>query len=231
MPGGEHQRFAELAFDDFRRMATDDSLSRYEKIGFPDEYREGAERAIFDDIAAKLPALSGRGRVVLDIGPGCSELPVMIRDACRNGGNRLVLVDSPEMLDHHPDEPGIEKFAGRFPDCPHLFDRYAGQIDAILAYSVLQYVLPDASVFTFVDLAMELLAPGGALLVGDLPNASQRRRFLASAAGRRHHREYSGEDEDPEVTFNTVQIGQIDDSVVLALVARARAAGCHGYLL
>jgi len=50
-----------LTFDDFRRLATDATLSPYEKIGFPDEYREGYEAAIFADIVAKLAPLDRRG--------------------------------------------------------------------------------------------------------------------------------------------------------------------------
>jgi hypothetical protein len=48
----DSERFAGLTFEDFRRMATDDSLTASERVGFPDEYREGAEQAIFEDIVA-----------------------------------------------------------------------------------------------------------------------------------------------------------------------------------
>ena len=74
MESENYKRFASLTFNDFRRMAEDDSLSIYEKIGFPNSYREGKEELIFDDIEAKLPSLSGRDKIVLDIdaqsGPG-----------------------------------------------------------------------------------------------------------------------------------------------------------------
>ncbi|HEX8355321.1 MAG TPA: hypothetical protein VF611_20615, partial [Pyrinomonadaceae bacterium] len=83
MKTDDYKRFADLTFDDFRRMAGDDALSPYERIGFPDSYREGKEEAIFEDIAAKLPALGGRGKVVLDVGPGCSGLPLMLVELCR----------------------------------------------------------------------------------------------------------------------------------------------------
>jgi hypothetical protein len=33
------QGLSDIGFDDFRSMAPDDSLSHYQKIGFPDEYR------------------------------------------------------------------------------------------------------------------------------------------------------------------------------------------------
>jgi hypothetical protein len=225
-------RFADLTFDDFRRLATDESLSRYERIGFPDDYREGFEEAIFADLLAKLPVLrDGRERVILDIGPGCSDLPAMIRGQCARQGHTLLVIDSEEMLAHHPDEPHVRKFAGRFPDAPELLDEYRGRVDAIIAYSVLHYVFPDASVHAFLDAAMELLAHEGSMLVGDIPNVSKRRRFFSAPAGQQFHREFTGSDEPPDVRFNEPEPGLIDDAVVLGLVSRARASGFDAYVV
>jgi cyclopropane fatty-acyl-phospholipid synthase-like methyltransferase len=227
----DDRRFAELTFEDFRRLATDESLSRYEKIGFPDDYREGFETAIFADITAKLEPLHRRDQIVLDIGPGCSELPALLRSHCEQHEHTLLLVDSAEMLAHHPEGPGVRKFSARFPDCPELMDEFAGRVDAIVAYSVLHYVFPDASVHTFLDRALELLAHGGQMLIGDIPNVSKRHRFFSSPAGQAFHREFTGSDDPPEVAFNEVATGRIDDSVLLGLVARARAAGCDAYVV
>jgi hypothetical protein len=231
--GRDHdRRFAELTFDDFRRLATDSALSPYEKIGFPDEYRAGHEEAIFADIVSKLaPLAEGREQVVLDIGPGCSELPAMVRERCERQGHTLLLVDSEEMLAHHADGPRLRKFTGPFPQAPGLLEEFEGRVDAILAYSVLHYVFPDASVHAFLDSAMSLLAHGGHLLIGDIPNVSKRRRFFASPAGRDYHRAFTGSDEPPEVTFNAVEPGRIDDAVLLGLMARARAAGFDAHLV
>ena len=55
----EYKRFERLTFDDFRRMAADESLSRYEKIGFPNAYREGKEEAIWRDIEQRMAAIQG----------------------------------------------------------------------------------------------------------------------------------------------------------------------------
>ncbi|MGA8895738.1 MAG: hypothetical protein WB539_10560, partial [Planktothrix agardhii] len=85
-----YQRFAELKFEDFRKMATDNSLSIYEKIGFPNTYREGKENLIFTDIVNKLDLLQSREKTVLDIGPGCSELPLMLIELCRRNGHKLI---------------------------------------------------------------------------------------------------------------------------------------------
>jgi SAM-dependent methyltransferase len=231
MARADDRRFAELTFDDFRRLATDASLSPYEKIGFPDDYRRGYEPAIFADLRAKLPPLDERERVVLDIGPGCSELPGLLRELCERQGHALLLIDSEEMLAHHPDGGRVRKFAGRFPDSPELLGEWAGRVDAIVAYSVLHYVFPDGSVHGFLDRALELLAPGGHLLIGDIPNVSKRRRFFSSAAGREYHRAFTGSDDPPEVAWGAVEPGRIDDAVLMGLMARARAAGFDAHLV
>jgi cyclopropane fatty-acyl-phospholipid synthase-like methyltransferase len=228
----DDRRFADLTFDDFRRMASDETLSDHEKVGFPDAYRAGREQAILADLRAKLPALDAHGAVVIDLGAGCGELAGLLRAHCAAHGHALTFVDSPEMLAHHADGPDLTKVAGRFPhECEELLERQAGSVDALVAYSVLQYAFADASPFAFLDAALALLAPGGRLLLGDLPNASMRKRFLASAAGAAHHRAYSGRDEDPHVDFNALDAGQLDDGALVGLLLRARAAGFHAWLV
>jgi 2-polyprenyl-3-methyl-5-hydroxy-6-metoxy-1,4-benzoquinol methylase len=225
-------RFANLTFEDFRKRAQDPSLSRYEKIGFPNEYRNGFEPLIFEDIRRKLATLESDRKTVADIGPGCSELPLMLADLSRLRGHQLTLIDSSEMLAHLPDAPFIQKFAGPFPTaCKALLETQAGTFDAVLAYSVLHYVMPGADVFAFLDGALALLAPGGALLMGDVPNASMRKRFFASDSGKRFHHRFMESRSDPLVEFNVLEPGQIDDSVMLSLLMRARGAGFQAYIV
>lgn len=226
-----HERFADLTFESFRALALDERLSEHERIGFPDAYREGSEAAIFADVRAKLPALDAHGKLVVDVGPGCAGLPRMLRSLARERDHRLVFIDSQEMLDHHEPGPELRSVAARFPDCEDLVDELRGTVDAVLVYSVLQYALTDVSPFDFVDACLELLAPGGRLLIGDLPNASMRKRFLASDAGAEHHRAYTGGEERPDVAFNRLERGQLDDGLALGLLARARAAGFHAWIV
>jgi hypothetical protein len=206
MPRPPDARFVKVpTFDEFRQMAADDRLSQYEKIGLPDDYREGFEKQIAEDIFAKLPALGERERVVLDIGAGCSDLARLIRGHCEERGHTLLLVDSAEMLAHHPDGGNVRKYAAEFPNCPELLEEYAGRVDAIIAH-------------------------GGRMLIGDIPNLSKRGRFFASPRGQEFHRAFMGTDEDPPKVPSGVPVpGMIDDSVLLGLEARARAAGCDAY--
>ncbi len=226
-----YTRFTNIGFDDFRAMARDSALSKYEKIGFPDNYREGKETAIFEDICTKLPALQEKNSRVVDIGSGCSELPLLLMRRAEQNGQRLILIDSEEMHMHIPSSPAAQKLAACFPDCPALFEEYRGKIDAILTYSVLQYVFAEGNVFTFLDQSLSLLAPQGRMLIGDIPNVSMRKRFFASDAGKKLHREFTGRDEDPQVSFNSIEHETIDDSVVLGLAARARAQGFHTFIV
>ncbi|ODG99003.1 methyltransferase type 12 [Nostoc sp. KVJ20] len=227
----DYNRFANLSFGDFRKMAKDDSLSCYEKIGFPNSYRQGKEHFIFEDIISKLPLLYTQNKVVLDIGPGCSELPLMLIDLCRKNEHTLILIDSDEMLSHLPNEPFIKKIIGYYPDCNDLFNKYRGKVDVILTYSVLHYIFVESNIWNFLDSSLELMSDGGEMLIGDIPNISKRKRFFSSQNGIKFHQNFTGKEELPEVSFNKIEHHLIDDSVILALVTRARNQGFDTYIL
>jgi hypothetical protein len=222
----------DLDYEGFRALARNPHLSANEKIGFPDTYRDGFEDAIWSDILGKLPRLvQGEGLTVVDIGPGCAGLPRRLVQLCRQRGHTLVLVDSPEMLDLLPDVDGVtRKCAGLFPANLDQVLAEAGPADAVLCYSVLHYIYVDSNLFDFVDALMALLAPGGRALVGDIPNASKRRRFFASQAGQAFHRAFTGSDQPMPVRFNEPVRGKIDDAVLLGVMARAQAGGCDAWL-
>ncbi len=225
-------RFAPLDFEAFRRLAGEAGLSRHAKVGFPDSYRDGKEAAIFADMRAKLPSLQKRGCHVLEIGPGCSALPVMLADLCAQQHGRLILVDSAEMLALLPDAPQVQKVPGAFPEAlASQMDSLRGQIDTIVAYSVIQYVFAEGSLWRFLDRCFALLADGGEILLGDIPNTTMRQRFFASAAGEASHRAYTGTLDKPTLRFNVPEPDQIDDSVVLGVLMRARAHGFHAWVL
>lgn len=222
----------EVSFDDFRSLARNASLTAYEKIGFPNSYREGKEELIFQDITRKLPNLNKQEQVILDIGPGCSGPAFMLIELCRRQGHKVILVDSEEMLHHLPNEPFVDKVSGRYPDqCEELLAKNRGKIDAIICYSVLHYIFAEANLFDFLDKSLALLADGGQLLLGDIPNVSKRKRFFSSPAGIRFHQAFTGTTEIPKVDFNSIDESKVDDSVLLSLLLRARNAGYDAYLL
>ena len=232
MSNDDLDRFKDLTFERFRRLALDETLSPHEKVGFPDSYREGIEPAIFADILGKLPNLERTGELIADIGPGCSGLPRMLIDICRRQSHTLFLIDSEEMLRLLPDEPFVIKIPAYYPrECGWLFSKHSEQFGAILSYSVLQYVYVEHNVFDFVDRSLSLLRHGGEMLIGDIPNVSKRKRFFSSPAGIECHHRFTGTTEDPDVRFNCPEAGDIDDAVIAALLLRCRSAGFDSYVL
>lgn len=226
-----YRRFSNLGFNDFRRMASDKDLSKYEKIGFPDEFREGFEQHIFEDILQKLPCLSQNNKHILDIGPGCSDLPKLLIDLCQNNHHQLFLIDNEEMLALLPDSGQLHKEAAYYPNCPALMKSLHGKVDAIICYSVFHYLFVESNIFDFLDRSLELLAPGGRMLIGDIPNASKRKRFLSSDTGKSFHKCFMQTEEDPVIMYNTIEPRSIDDGVVLGLLIRARNAGFDAYIM
>ncbi|HEX7705714.1 MAG TPA: SAM-dependent methyltransferase [Thermoanaerobaculia bacterium] len=225
-------RFKNLDFEGFKALARDESLEPYERVGFPGSTRAGKEALILRDLESKLTNLHLERQVVIDIGSGCSELTNLLIRHCEARHHHLILIDSAEMLEHLPVTAGVTRLPARFPrDCKHLLEQFTRQVDVILTYSVIQYVFAEANLYEFVDSAASLLRDGGQLLIGDIPNSSMRKRFLATANGLAFHRQYMNTSDPPDIHFNTLEPREIDDAVMLSLVMRYRAAGFDAFLL
>ena len=227
----QSHRFNNLGFADFQTMAKRPDLDKYEKIGFPTSYRQGHEQAIFDDILSKCSQLAATNKKVLDIGSGCSDLPLILMEHCAQKSHQLIFLDSQEMLDLLPNSIHIRKVAGYYPECPELIEELQNQMDCIVVYSVAQYIFSEGNFWKFIDTSLSLLKPGGQMLIGDIPNASKRKRFFSSDAGRQHHKDYTQTDTNPPLTYNVVEEGQIDDSVVVSVLMRCRNQGFDAYVL
>ena len=222
-------KFENITYDDFRTMSGNDSLTPHEKIGFPNSYRAGKSKAILQDICAKTTALTSFNKTIADIGCGCGDLTLTLIEHCKKRQHHLLLFDSNEVLSQLPDAPHITKIDGRFPQ-ESKYDSHP-KCDAVIAYSMLHYVYAETCVFTFLDYALNMLARGGSLLLGDIPNISMRNRFFSSQTGKDFHRQFTGKNEDPQTHHYIIEQGKIDDSVILSLLLRARTAGYHSYVM
>lgn len=226
-------RFSRLSFESFKSMANDDSLSKYQKIGFPDSYREGKEQAIFYDILSKLDIdPEKKNLTLLDIGPGCTDVPTMILEFCTKNEYQVLLADCDEMLAQLPDGQNITKFPGYFPDeCGSLISDFQNKVDYIICYSVLHAAFYHTCIFNFIDSAVSLLKPGGKLLLGDLPNISKRKRFFSTDAGIEFHQAFTDSTSLPEVNHLQLEPFQIDDGIIFSILQRYRNFGFETYLL
>lgn len=221
------------SFEGFKNLASRSNISKFEKIGFPDSYRDGHEFAICEDIVDKLQLIEKESLDLLDIGSGCSDLPGHLLKIAQENNHSLTLLDSEEMHQNLSMEvrSGTKQVNAQFPNCPEFINEHQGTFDSILCYSVIQYPFLESSIFKFLDSMLVLLKPGGRLLIGDIPNLSMKKRFLNSSAGKEFHKQYYGQDSQVDIGWNTNGFDKMDDSVVIALIMRARIAGFHAYLV
>lgn len=221
-----------LNYDAFKKTASNPELSIYEKIGFPNSYREEYEEKIFMDIDSKLNITNSKNKKILDIGCGCSNLVNILIDTCAALNHELHLIDSEEMLGNIANNKGYISHPGYFPEMPDFLDKYANFFDNILCYSLIHYVFEEGNIFKFIDKACSLLNSGGSLLIGDIPNYTKRARFFLSEKGIHFHREYVADKEAmPNIKTYQLDEKRIDDGVVMSILMRYRNYGFETYLL
>jgi SAM-dependent methyltransferase len=211
-----------ITFEDFRALAKRDGLKQNERIDDPFDLRASKTEAIVADIFGKLPPLIERERIIVDIGPGCGPIAHALLAHCGRQAHRFWLIDSPEMLAQLPDAPETIKVAGKFPDIFDELGLLIGEANAVLAYSVLHYVFEHDNIWEFFDRALALLAPGGRLLLGDVPSWSKRKRKAATQGGSFPALERRIDPKWP---------GGLTDGVIFGLMARATESGFDAYLL
>lgn len=212
-------------FEDFKALATNPLLTDYEKVGFSAVHRAEKEGNVFPDIRAKLQLDDlNAGERILDIGSGCSR---PVRDLIAWAGDKHInveLVDSAEMLANLADAGHVKKTAGKYPD---IHDRLNPPYARVIVYSLLPLIVFHQNHIEFFDRAVDLLSPGGILMIGDVSNLSKKRRFLATDFGRN----FGGGFDTPNSTQPPVSVSEVDDALVFAFLARYRGRGCETYLL
>lgn len=217
-----------VSFENYGRLARS-ALDPTEKAGrYP--IQAEAEKRVLPDVLAKTGA--GPTDRVLDIGCGSGLLLVPLSylvahvtgidhpDVVRDLGARFV-------------RHNVTLVGGNFLDLD-LGERFS----LVIAYGVVNCLGEEAELMAFVDKAIACLAPGGRLLLGDIPNVDKKRRFLETAAGRAFEAEWqramasspSSSAERPALDPN-VRLLRYDDALVLRLLGRCRGRGLNAYVL
>ncbi len=226
------EKLSDLDFNKFKTLANDESLSRYEKIGFFNHFREGKEALIWEDIQSKISSLTLDCARILDIGPGCSDLPFMLLKNAEEKKQNVVLIDSEEMLNQLPDFDFCDKFSAMFPNETKQWSKEnKNTFQAIICYSVLHYIAIESSVELFVEAVCDLLAPGGMALIGDIPNVSKRNRFFSSEEGIQFHQNNHGPNSFPEINWSEKKPGEFNDDDVFSILKMARTKGLEAFVL
>jgi len=219
------------SFEDFQFLAKNNSLSKYNKIGFPDELRKGYEKFIFKDILSKVGNLSQKNKTILDIGPGCSDLPKILIKHSKNLQQKLYFIDSEEMLSQLPETIHLKKIFGRFPDIFKEKNKFKYCFDVIILYSVVQYIFNENGFYKNLNLLFSKLNPGGQIIIGDIPNSSMRKRFFLSNNGLRFHNANYPQEKIPIFLFADNDKSLMNDTHVFKILKTARSFGYHAWVV
>jgi SAM-dependent methyltransferase len=192
--------------------------------------QKDAERRIAADVYHKLKLEPQDS--LLEVGCNVGNLLVPLSFLV----GRCVGIDHPACLaklrTRHPGE-NLDLIEGNFLDL-QLSDKYS----KILSYSVL-HCIGQSELFPFIDKAVNLLAPGGRALFGDLPNASLKARFLDSHAGKEFEKNWRAllEQSNNQASAPAPELepdpdtASFDDARLMEIVLRYRNLGFHVYLL
>ena len=191
-----------------------------------------AERLVIHDVVQKLRLEPANRLLEIGCGPGLLLIPLTLM--CQESTG----IDHPEVIEKlHSrfSDPKLSTLSGNFLDID-----IEGEFDRILIYSVVNCLGSREEVAEFIGKAVGLLAPGGRLLIGDVPNKDVKDRFLRSPAGQSFQAEWEQiSAEDMRRYADTIvpllepdsEFVIFTDSFVLELLQSYRSAGIHSYVL
>lgn len=188
------------------------------RIGFHPEFRLGQENSLAEIIMSSLISLHqpcvSRYHNLIDVGSGSSPLTEALSEICDTRGITHIVVDSGEMLSSLESRSNRVKITGKFPQNVERIASLAKGDSLFLAYSVIQYVVRDASLGEFLEGVCHLLKPGGVALIGDIPNRDLRDRQVRAS----------------QLTCPPSVPSEIRDDDLLTQVSLLRKAGLNAYL-
>lgn len=218
-----------ISFENYGRRARE--LQDPTQVAARYRIQKEGERRIVLDVAGKL-ALSPQD-ILLDLGCNIGNLLIPLSFLV----NRVVGIDHPDCIRRLNERfcgSNVSLIAGNFLDV-----EVSDGFHKILCYDVLHYCSDAPELFAVMDKAVSLLEPGGRALFGDLPNSSSKQRFLQSRTGKEFVRVWEKQklkDSHPDLDYDRSlpvdsETVQIDDTLVIGILARYRDRGFHTYVL
>ena len=219
-------------FENYGARAVAEGLSYTSISGRYKIQEEGVKRAVID-IVKKLELTPTDD--LLDIGCGAGNITIPLSFLVRSTtciDHEKVL----ELLQKRLPKDGLTLMAGSFFDVA-----VSRTFSKVLSYGVVLCLPSQKEVIAFVDKAASLVAPGGRLLIGDLPNADKKNRFSKSQAGKDFSAQWEKLMENPDNqrelswTKENLKAGGetafFDDNFVCELMLRYRQQGFESYIL
>ncbi|RJG49004.1 class I SAM-dependent methyltransferase [Motilimonas pumila] len=213
-------------FDAYGERAA--TLENHTQIAGRYAIQHQAEKHIVQDLINKL-SISSKD-TLLEVGCGTGNLLIPLSFFTK----KCVGIDHPgciKKLSERTKSDNLELLAGDFLSLKLPREH---KFDVIVIYSVLHCLRNSSDVMAFIDKAVALLAPGGRLILGDLPNNDLKQRFVNSQEGQRFSVEWREAiaDMPEEPAFEPVsEAVSFDDESVLSLLLQIRQKGLEAHLL
>lgn len=218
-----------VSFKNYAAVAENGDLHDTEKAGRY-AFQADAERCLLTELLNKLDLQPTDQLLEIGCGPGNLIIPLAHFVAHAVGIDNQAAID--RLHARAPLAANLEGIAGDF----LTLQIPNGRFDKILIYSVLHYLSSADEAILLLDRALSLLAPGGRLLLGDLPNQDRKRRFGASGVGQRTAQKWQnnlathGSHAFDNLPADPCLI-TIDDKLILRLISHIRKKGYEAYLL
>jgi cyclopropane fatty-acyl-phospholipid synthase-like methyltransferase len=199
---------------------------------FHDEDPEAVRQRNVEDVVAKLQPRSADR--LLDIGCGVGFLLTPLAAHA----TEAVGIDHPACIARYAalgTPPNVRLIGGRWPETD-----IDGTFDRVLAYSVLQYLHDADTARAFIQKCIDVLRPGGRVLLGEIPNEDLRRRFQRSSFGRQVEAEWlrrkarlTPDHEVRDRIFAEMDgtMPYLTDEFVVEVLANARRQGLEAYVM
>ncbi len=212
-----------ISFENYGRLA--DEVDDPTIVGGRYAVQRRAERLVVMDVIKKLDIGPDDRLLEIGCGPGNLLIPLsfMVQSA--------VGIDHPNVcrfLTSRFSDPRVHAIGCNFLDYEPGADE---EFDKILIYSVVGTLADGEEAVEFIDKAVDLIADGGRLLVGDIANIDRKKRFLESKTGKRFEAEWNdmmaGAPRISESceTLKDDKVFQPNDCFVISLIERYRARG------
>ena len=216
------------AFEVYKKLAKEKGSLTDTQIAGRYRAQAEAERLIPLDVAQKL-RLSPTDRL-FEIGCATGNLLLPLSHLCQSALG--MDNEAATALLSRAARQNVTVMSGLFPrNTPR------GQFDCVLAYSVIHCLSSLKQAELFVMAALDLLAPGGRMLIGDVPNTDLKHRFLASEAGAAFDKKWRAsvdaraDDSHISIFRGVEMIGGFSDAQLLGLVATIRSRSYNTYIL
>ena len=196
-------------------------------------FQKGQEKKIPDDIIKKLK-ISKRD-ICLDIGCNLGTILLPIAKIV----NEITGIDQPYCISRLKNKlknrKNIKLIGNDFLKHDFKYRKY----DKIIIYSVIHAINNKKEVYKFINKALRLLKPTGAMLIGDIPNNSLKKRFLNSNYGRKFIKEWAKKNKMTKIDKDAQRILseniknnlKINDEFILELIKYLRKKGNNVYWL